>query len=190
MNNTKTRTLAIVAVLTAATLVVGVTFAATTTQSVFAYQKNKGGDENSKNGNTVTPQTGEQYGIQSGFDNSFNQELQNMLCTHPSATCSTEGSEGASHTTSSSSTSSHSSPSTSSHSSPSTSSHSSPSTSSHSSPSTSSHSSPSTSTSSSAQQRLQGLKQDTSSPISPSSSCTVGSFGDLVQTICIPLPMP
>jgi hypothetical protein len=166
MNNTKTRTLAIVAVLTAATLVVGVTFAATTTQSVFAYQKNKGGDENSKNGNTVTPQTGEQYGIQSGFDNSFNQELQNMLCTHPSATCSTEGSEGASHTTSSSSTSSHSSP------------------------STSSHSSPSTSTSSSAQQRLQGLKQDTSSPISPSSSCTVGSFGDLVQTICIPLPMP
>jgi hypothetical protein len=176
MNNTKTRTLAIVAVLTAATLVVGAgtSFAATTTQSVFAYQKNKGGDENSKNGNTVTPQTGEQYGIQSGFDNSFNQELQNVLCTHPSATCSTEGSEGASQPTSSSSTSSHSSPSTSSHSSP----------------STSSHSSPSTSTSSSAQQRLQGLKQDTSSPRSPSSSCTVGSFGDLVQTICIPLPMP
>ena len=160
MNNTKTRTLAIVAVLTAATLVVGAgtSFAATTTQSVFAYQK-KGGDEgNSKNGNTVTPQTGEQYGIQSGFDNSFNQELQNVLCTHPSATCSTEGSEGASQPTSSSSTSS--------------------------------HSSPSTSTSSSAQQRLQGLKQDTSSPRSPSSSCTVGSFGDLVQTICIPLPMP
>jgi hypothetical protein len=174
MNNTKTRTLAIVAVLTAATLVVGVTFAATTTtQSVFAYE-NKGGDKNSKNGNTVTPQTGEQYGIVSGFDNSFNQELQNVLCTHPSATCSTEGSEGASQPTSSSSTSSHSSPSTSSHSSP----------------STSSHSSPSTSTSSSAQQRLQGLKQDTSSPRSPSSSCTVGSFGDLVQTICIPLPMP
>jgi hypothetical protein len=166
MNNTKTRTLAIVAVLTAATLVVGVTFAATTTQSVFAYQKNKGGDENSKNGNTVAPQTGEQYGIVSGFDNSFNQELQNVLCTHPSATCSTEGSEGASHTTSSSSTSSHSSP------------------------STSIHSSPITSTSSCAQQRLQGLKQDTSSPRSPSSSCTVGSFGDLVQTICIPLPMP
>ena len=162
MNNTKTRTLSIVAVLTAATLVVGAgtSFAATTTQSVFAYQKNKGGDENSKNGNTVTPQTGEQYGIVSGFDNSFNQELQNVLCTHPSATCSTEGSEGASQPTSSSSTSSHSSPST------------------------------STSTSSSAQQRLQGLKQDTSSPISPSSSCTVGSFGDLVQTICIPLPMP
>jgi hypothetical protein len=174
MNNTKTRTLSIVAVLTAATLVVGAgtSFAATTTQSVFAYQKNKGGDENSKNGNTVTPQTGEQYGIVSGFDNSFNQELQNVLCTHPSATCSTEGSEGASQPTSSSSTSSHSSPSTST------------STSSHSSPSTS------TSTSSSAQQRLQGLKQDTSSPISPSSSCTVGSFGDLVQTICIPLPMP
>jgi hypothetical protein len=174
MNNTKTRTLAIAAVLTAATLVVGGTFAATTTtQSVFAYE-NKGGDKNSKNGNTVTPQTGEQYGIVSGFDNSFNQELQNVLCTHPSATCSTEGSEGASQPTSSSSTSSHSSPSTSSHSSP----------------STSSHSSPSTSTSSSAQQRLQGLKQDTSSPRSPSSSCTVGSFGDLVQTICIPLPMP
>jgi hypothetical protein len=42
MNNTRTRTLAIVAVLTAATLVVGVTFAApTTTQSAFAWKKDK-----------------------------------------------------------------------------------------------------------------------------------------------------
>ena len=42
MNNTRTRTLAIVAVLTAVTLVVGVTFAApTTTQSAFAWKKDK-----------------------------------------------------------------------------------------------------------------------------------------------------
>jgi hypothetical protein len=58
MNNTRTRTLAIVAVLTAATLVVGVTFAApTTTQSAFAWKKDKkqqdkyvmkGGDKEAK----------------------------------------------------------------------------------------------------------------------------------------------
>jgi hypothetical protein len=51
MNNTKTLT-AIAAILIAATLVVGGTFAATT---AFAYQQKKGGSqENSKNGNTVT----------------------------------------------------------------------------------------------------------------------------------------
>jgi hypothetical protein len=59
MNNTKTRTLARVTVLIAATLVVGMTFAATTTQSAFAYQmKGAGQDDGSNNGNTLTPQTG------------------------------------------------------------------------------------------------------------------------------------
>jgi hypothetical protein len=109
MNNTKTRTLARVTVLIAATLVVGMTFAATatTTQSAFAYQmKGAGQDDGSNNGNTLTPQTGRQYGIVSGFDNSFNQELKNLICTHPSATCSTEGSEGPANTAAGSSGSS------------------------------------------------------------------------------------
>jgi hypothetical protein len=88
-----TRTLAMVAIFIAATLVVGGTFAAT--PSAFAYQKKKGSQDGSENGNTVTPQKSKQDGIVSGFDNSFNQELQNLICTHPSATCSTEGSEGA-----------------------------------------------------------------------------------------------
>jgi len=145
MNNTKTRTLAIVTVLTAATFVVGT---ATATQSAFAYQmKGAGQDDGSNNGNTLTPQTGRQYGIVSGFDNSFNQELKNLICTHPSATCSTEGSEGPANTAAGSS-------------------------------------------GSSAQQETQGLKEDKDSHRSPSSSCTVGSFSDLVQTICIPMPMP
>jgi hypothetical protein len=150
MNNTKTRALAIVTVLIAATLVVGMTFAvtATTTQSAFAYQmKGAGQDDGSNNGNTLTPQTGRQYGIVSGFDNSFNQELKNLICTHPSATCSTEGSEGPENTAIGSS-------------------------------------------GSSPQHETQGLKEDEGSHRSPSSSCTVGSFSDLVHTICIPLPMP
>jgi len=127
------------------------TFAATatTTQSAFAYQmKGAGQDDGSNNGNTLTPQTGRQYGIVSGFDNSFNQELKNLICTHPSSTCSTEGSEGPANTAAGSSGSS------------------------------------------SAQQETQGLKEDKGSHRSPSSSCTVGSFSDLVQTICIPMPMP
>jgi len=45
MNNTKTRTLARVTVLIAATLVVGMTFAATTTQSAFAYQMKGAGQD-------------------------------------------------------------------------------------------------------------------------------------------------
>jgi hypothetical protein len=93
MNNTKT--LAIVAVLTAATLVVGVTFAATTTQSALAYSKGdpgkdkkqdpKGKDKVSNNGNTVTKQENEQKGTQSGFDNDFEQTAKNVICTHPEA---------------------------------------------------------------------------------------------------------
>jgi hypothetical protein len=86
MNNTKT--LAIVAVLTAATLVVGVTFAATAT--AFAFKK---GNEGSKDGNTVTAQINAQKGHVSGFDNTLEQEAQNLICTHPSSTCVSEGSE-------------------------------------------------------------------------------------------------
>jgi hypothetical protein len=102
MNNTKT--LAIVAVLTAATLVVGVTFAATTTHSAFAYKKDNGKDrkdmkgkdarDNGKeNGNTVTVQADKQKASVSGFDNTLEQEAQNLICTHPSSTCVSEGSE-------------------------------------------------------------------------------------------------
>jgi hypothetical protein len=97
----KTRTLAIVAILTAVILVVGVTFAAISTPSAFAYQKKRSQD-GSKNDNTITPQKSKQGGIVSGFDNAFNQELQTLLCTHPSATCSTEGSEGVTTTASAS----------------------------------------------------------------------------------------
>ena len=93
MNNTKT--LAIVAIFMAATLVVG-TFAATaTTQTALAYQKkNRGGSqENSKDGNTVTVQKCKQDATESGFDNSLEQECQNVICTHPgeNATCTQEG---------------------------------------------------------------------------------------------------
>jgi hypothetical protein len=125
MNNT--RTLAIVAVLTAATLVVGLTVAAAT-PSAFAggykerqdkymkgeqdgykkvkqdsYKKNtykKGkqtngndGANGNENGNTVTVQAAKQHGIVSGFDNTLEQEAQNLICTHPSSTCVSEGSE-------------------------------------------------------------------------------------------------
>ena len=94
MNNTKTLT--IVDVLMAATLVVG-TVATTTTiaQSAFAYPQKKkgGGDENSRNGNTITIQKNKQDGTQSGFDNRQEQEAQNIICTHPSSSCVSEGSE-------------------------------------------------------------------------------------------------
>jgi hypothetical protein len=89
MNNTKP-TLAMFAVLIAATLVVGAFATTTVTQSAFAYpQKNKGGgeDENSKNGNTITIQKCKQAAIQSGFDNNQAQECENLICTHPSEIC-------------------------------------------------------------------------------------------------------
>jgi hypothetical protein len=94
MNNTKT--LAIVAIFMAATLVVG-TFAATaTTQTALAYQKkNRGGSqENSRDGNTVTLQACKQDATESGFDNSLAQECQNVICTHPgdNASCVRENS--------------------------------------------------------------------------------------------------
>jgi hypothetical protein len=92
MNNT--RTLAIVALLTAATLVIEVTFAATTTTpSAFAAKKGdhgkdkkqdpKGKDNGSNDGNTVTTQVNKQKGSQSGHDNSFEQSATNVICTHP-----------------------------------------------------------------------------------------------------------
>jgi hypothetical protein len=85
MNNTKS--LAIVAVLTAATLVVGVTFAATS--AAFAFKK---GQDDSKNGNTITAQINKQKASVSGFDNDLEQEASNVICTHPgeNATCTSE----------------------------------------------------------------------------------------------------
>jgi hypothetical protein len=78
MTNTRT-TLAIVAVLTAATLVVGVTLAAAaTTQSALASRK--GGNEN---GNTVTILVNKQKAYQSGWDNKQELEASNVICTHP-----------------------------------------------------------------------------------------------------------
>jgi hypothetical protein len=92
MNNTKT--LAIAAILIAGTLVVGGTLAATSATSAFAYQKKRGQDD-SKNGNTVTIQACKQRGSVSGHDNTLGQECGNTICTHPSsgATCVSEGSE-------------------------------------------------------------------------------------------------
>jgi hypothetical protein len=96
MNNT--RTLAIAAIFMAATLVVGVSTIAATS-AAFAYKKggddrkDKGRDNGSKDGNTVTIQANKQRGSVSGFDNDLEQEAQNVICTHPSATCSQEGSE-------------------------------------------------------------------------------------------------
>jgi hypothetical protein len=120
MNNT--RTLAIVAVLTAATLVVGLTVAATMTTSASAggkrygqdkymkggqdsYKKdgkdtyNKGTRDNgndsssgNQNGNTVTIFKAENKGFTSGFDTAVNQEADNTICTHPSTNCVSEGS--------------------------------------------------------------------------------------------------
>ena len=94
MNNTKT--LAIVAIFMAATLVVGTIAATATTQSTaFAYQQKKrgGSQDSSKDGNTVTIQKCKQAATESGFDNTDEQECQNVICTHPgeNATCVQEG---------------------------------------------------------------------------------------------------
>jgi type II secretory pathway pseudopilin PulG len=86
MNNTKTT---IAAIFIAATLVVAGTLAATTTPAAFAYQKKKKGEENSKNGNTITAQINKQKAYQSGWDNVQTQDAENVICTHPAsgATC-------------------------------------------------------------------------------------------------------
>jgi hypothetical protein len=96
MNNTKT--LAILAVLTAATLVVGVTFAATTHSALAFFpkkddKKDKEKDGGNDNGNTVIVQVNKQKASQSGWDNTQEQEGQNTICTHPSSSCVSEGSE-------------------------------------------------------------------------------------------------
>jgi hypothetical protein len=102
MNNTKT-TLALVAVLMAATLVVG-TIAATaiTTQTAFAAPQKKPGHADKKtrdngsgngNGNTVTIEECKNRGSASGFDTAVDQECENLICTHPgeNTTCTEEG---------------------------------------------------------------------------------------------------
>jgi hypothetical protein len=98
MNNTTTRrNLTIVAIFMAATLVVGtLATTITITQTAFAFSKKKG-DENSKNGNTITIQKCKQAAIQSGFDNNQGQECENVICTHPgeNATCVQEAAAAA-----------------------------------------------------------------------------------------------
>jgi hypothetical protein len=91
MNNTKTLA-AIAAILIAGTLVVAGTLTATSETSSFAYQKKRGQDD-SKNGSTVTIQACKQKGSVSGFDNTAEQECGNTICTHPgeNATCVQEG---------------------------------------------------------------------------------------------------
>ena len=99
MNNTKT--LAIVAVLMAATLVVGVTFAATAAHSASAYLKKKPGQDDKKdnkardggneNGNTITALIAKNKDYASGFDTNVTQEAENTICTHPSTSCTVEG---------------------------------------------------------------------------------------------------
>jgi hypothetical protein len=92
MNNITTKNLAVAAIV-AAILVVGGTFAATVTQSASAaaYDHKKGGGTK-ENGNTVTDQKDKQDGTASGFDTSFEEEGQNLICTHPAndAICSQE----------------------------------------------------------------------------------------------------
>ena len=92
MNNTKTTTLAVIAgCLNSNNISSRRNIRRTSTHSAFAYQKKKGSQDSSKNDNAITPQNNKQDGIVSGFDNSFNQELQNVICTHPSSTCLSEG---------------------------------------------------------------------------------------------------
>ena len=119
MNNT--RTLAIVAVLTAATLVVGLTVAATMTPSAFAgggkkdghdkyvkrghdgykkdgqnsYKKARqayGKDNGSGNGNTNTIQVLKQNAKADKFS-IVKQNGENSICTHPSETCTSQSNQ-------------------------------------------------------------------------------------------------
>jgi hypothetical protein len=84
MNNTAT--LAIAAIL-AATLVVGVALATMTTTAAFASSKGDG----YQNGNTDTALQAQNKGFASGFDTVVNQEAENTICTHPSTSCTVEG---------------------------------------------------------------------------------------------------
>jgi hypothetical protein len=111
-----TRTLAIVAVLTAATLVVGGTSAAMTTgHSAFAWKqdsyKNKRGDDSYKNkrgddsykkvrqadgnygnGNTNTAQVLKQNAKADKFS-IVEQNGENSICTHPSEACTSQSNQ-------------------------------------------------------------------------------------------------
>jgi hypothetical protein len=108
MNNTKT--LAMFAVLMAATLVVGTFATVAATQPAFAVpQKKPGHDDkkdnktrdngsgNSRNGNTITALKCQNKGSASGFDTALDQECENVICTHPgnNATCVQEGAAAA-----------------------------------------------------------------------------------------------
>ena len=99
MNNTKTLTAIAAILITAAALVVGGTFAAT---SAFAHikkgpQDNKNGARDNGsgngNGNTITVEKCKNRGSASGFDTTVNQECENLICTHPgeNTTCTQEG---------------------------------------------------------------------------------------------------
>jgi hypothetical protein len=91
MNNAKS--LAAIIFMAATLVVVGAgTIAVTSTHSAFAYAKKKDNGERNDNGNTVTIQACNQDGSASGFDNTEEQECQNLICTHPAnnATCSQE----------------------------------------------------------------------------------------------------
>jgi hypothetical protein len=95
MNNTATRTLAAtVLIFTAITLVAGGTLAAATS-TAFAYQ-NKGTQYDGKgnSGNTNTIQALKQNAKENGKFSIVEQNGQNQICTEPSSTCSTQGSEG------------------------------------------------------------------------------------------------
>jgi hypothetical protein len=87
MNNTTTTrtTLSAIIVLLfiAATLVSGGILTATTTPSAAAFADGKKKGNGNGNGNTDTTQKNKQDGTESGFDNSFEQEGQNLICTHP-----------------------------------------------------------------------------------------------------------
>jgi hypothetical protein len=95
MNNTKTKTLAIVAVLMAAALVVGTAGTSASTKSAFAASNNSG--------NTVTGLAAQNRGFASGLDTAVDQEAQNVICTHPgnNATCTQEGAASTSPTSAS-----------------------------------------------------------------------------------------
>jgi len=100
------RTLAILAVLTAATLVVGLTVAATMTPSAFAGGGKKNGhdkyvkgtqaygkDKGSGNGNTNTIQVLKQNAKASGKNSTVEQNGENSICTHPSEICTSQSNQ-------------------------------------------------------------------------------------------------
>jgi hypothetical protein len=89
MNNTTN--LALAAIL-AATLVVGIALAATTTTTTTAAFASSRGDGN-ENDNTDTVLQAQNKGFVSGFDTKLNQEADNTICTHPSGSCTVEGTQ-------------------------------------------------------------------------------------------------